>query len=54
LRSTLGAVVADTFLANGGMNWISQLEQGTVVTFNEDGGESHRRVDSPPPRPKKP
>ncbi|MEY4488799.1 MAG: hypothetical protein RIQ79_1307 [Verrucomicrobiota bacterium] len=54
LRTTLGAVVADTFLANGGMNWITQLEQGTVVTFNEDGGESHRRVDSPPPRPKKP
>ena len=54
LRTTLGAVVADTFLANGGMNWISQLEQGTVVTFNEEGGESRRRVDSPPPRPKKP
>lgn len=54
LRTTLGATVADTILANGGMNWISQLEQGTVITYNDDGGESHRSVSLSPPRPKKP
>jgi hypothetical protein len=45
VRAQLGAEAADAFFANNGLAWLRQMEEGTVVTFTEDGGISHRRVE---------
>ncbi len=51
VRGALGADVAEAFFKNNGMQWIGQLEQGTIITFDESGGTTRRRVDQPAPRP---
>jgi hypothetical protein len=53
VRTTLGNEVAEALFANGSMNWIQNLEQGTVVSFNEDGGQNYRSVNETRPKPKK-
>ncbi len=50
VRATLGSEAAQAYFANNGMQWVKQLEGGTIVTFNEDGGQSHRRIE-PAPKP---
>lgn len=45
--AVLGAEAAQVYLVNG-MQWVKQLENGTIVTFDENGGQSHRRVDQTP------
>ena len=47
VRSTLGDDVAKVFFENNGMQWLRQLEGGTIITFDENGGQSHRRLDQP-------
>ncbi len=51
VRATLGSEVAQVYFGNNGMSWVNHLENGTIVSFNEDGGQSQRRI---PPSPKKP
>lgn len=48
VSGTLGAEVAEAYFKNNGMQWLKQMEQGTIVTFNEEGGQSHRRIDQAP------
>jgi len=50
VRATLGSEAAQAYFSNNGMQWVKQLEGGTIVTFNEDGGQSHRRIE-PAPKP---
>lgn len=50
VRGTLGAEAADAYFKNNGMPWLNQMEQGTIVTFNEDGVQSHRRIEQAAPR----
>lgn len=53
VRATMGSDVAEALFSNGSMNWIQNLEQGTVVSFNEDGGQNYRSVNEARPKPKK-
>jgi hypothetical protein len=53
VRATLGSEVAQVYFGNNGMSWVNQLENGTIVSFTEDGGQSHRRVDQAPKNPAK-
>lgn len=45
VRATLGSEVAQVYFANNGMSWVNHLENGTIVSFNEDGGQSQRRIE---------
>ena len=47
VRTTLGSEVAQAYFGNNGMQWVNQLDRGTIVSFNEDGGQSHRRLEQP-------
>lgn len=41
----LGPDVAKVYLdQNSGMQWLRQLEQGTIITFDENGGQNHRAL----------
>jgi uncharacterized membrane protein YkoI len=53
VQATLGAEVAQAYFDNNGMQWLGQLEKGTIITFNEEGGQTHRRIDQTP-KPAKP
>jgi hypothetical protein len=45
VRGLLGAEVAEAYFEQNGMQWLQQLEQGTIITFDEDGGQQRRRLD---------
>ncbi len=45
VRTTMGSEVADAYFKNNGMSWLGQLEQGTIVTFDEHGQQSRRRLE---------
>ena len=45
LDGLLGADVAAAYKANTGLNWLEQLESGTVTTFDDNGGSRGRSVD---------
>jgi hypothetical protein len=51
VKATLGADVAQVYFDNNGMPWVRQLEQGTIITFDEDGGQQHRRIEQTPKKP---
>lgn len=55
-KALLGADVAQAFFDQNGMQWVQQLERGTIITYDEEGGQKHRRLDEPvrskPPAPK--
>lgn len=51
VKATLGADVAQVYFDNNGMQWVRQLEQGTIITFDEDGGQQHRRIEQTPKKP---
>ena len=53
ITGLLGADVARTYFDNNGASWVGQLENGTIVTFDEAGSQSHRRIEQPsrPARP---
>ncbi len=52
VASLLGPDVAKVYLdQNSGMQWLRQLEQGTIITFTEDGGQTHRSLSSFQPKP---
>lgn len=48
VRGTLGAEVAQVYFANNGLQWVNQLEQGSIITFDENGGQTRRRIENPP------
>ena len=47
VRGLLGAEVAEAYFEQNGMQWLQQLEQGTIITFDEDGVQHRRRIDQP-------
>lgn len=47
VRGMLGAEVAAAYFEQNGMQWLRQLEEGTIITFNEEGRQQHRRLDQP-------
>lgn len=52
VRGMLGAEVAQVYFDNNnGMQWVRQLEQGTIITFDADGSQKHRRIEQPPKKP---
>ncbi len=51
VTGALGADVATVYFDNNGMHWLRQLEGGTIITYSEDGGQSHRRLDQPTRKP---
>ena len=55
VKGLLGGDVAQVYFDNNGMQWLRQLENGTIITYDENGGQQHRRVDQPvkPPAPPK-
>lgn len=55
VRDMLGGEVAEAYFRNNGMQWVEQLERGVIITYGENGRQSHRRVeDAPRPAPAKP
>lgn len=48
----LGAEVAQVYFdQNNGMHWLRELEKGTIITFDENGGQQHRRLEQPAKKP---
>lgn len=47
VRGMLGPEVAQAYFDQNGMQWLQQLEQGTIITFDEEGGQQRRRLDQP-------
>ncbi len=47
VRGMLGPEVAKAYFEQNGMQWLQQLEQGTIITFDEEGGQQRRRLDQP-------
>lgn len=47
VSATLGSEIAQVYMTNG-LQWVKQMENGTIVTFDENGGQSHRRIENPP------
>ncbi|MBC8010303.1 MAG: hypothetical protein H7067_09410 [Burkholderiales bacterium] len=54
VKAALGPEVAQVYFDNNGMQWVRQLEQGTIISFDEDGGQQHRRIEQPPKKPADP
>lgn len=56
VKSLLGSGVAQAYFDQNGMQWLQQMEKGTIITFDAEGGQTHRRIDQPvrakPPAPK--
>jgi hypothetical protein len=56
VKSLLGNEVAQAYFDQNGMQWLQQMEKGTIITFDSEGGQTHRRLDQPvrakPPAPK--
>ena len=52
VKDTLGGEVAQVYFDNNGMQWLRQLENGTIITYDENGGQQHRRIDQPPKKAK--
>jgi hypothetical protein len=58
VTTALGAEVAQVYFSNNGMRWVGQLEKGLIITYDEHGASSTRRLDVPQknqsnPKPKK-
>jgi hypothetical protein len=51
IAGLLGGEVAQTYFDNNGASWLGQLQRGTIVTYDENGAQSHRRVEFAPSRP---
>lgn len=48
VSGALGPDVARVYFENNnGMQWLRQLEQGTIISFDENGVQTHRRLDQP-------
>lgn len=47
VSTTLGSEAAQAYLTNG-MQWVKQLERGSIVSFDENGAQTNRRIENPP------
>jgi hypothetical protein len=47
VKGMLGPEVAQAYFDQNGMQWLQQLEKGTIIIFDEEGGQKHRRIDQP-------
>lgn len=53
VQASLGAEAAEVYLKNG-MNWLTNVEQGNIVKFSEEGQQTGWDRISKPPAPKPP
>jgi hypothetical protein len=51
VQGLLGAEVTQAFFEQNNLQWLQQLEKGSIITFDENGGQQHRRIDQPARRP---
>ena len=55
VKAILGAEVAQAYFDQNGMQWLQQMEKGTIITFDAEGGQTHRRIDQvTKPKPTEP
>lgn len=51
VQGMLGAEVTQALLEQNNLQWIQQMEKGTIISFDENGSQQHRRLDQPVRRP---